>query len=47
MKQPDKDAMKKYLKMAYWNKFLLEQGVITDKEYRRLLSMIRSRCGVQ
>lgn len=47
MKQPDKIAMVKYLKFQYWTKRLLEQGVITDKEYARLLSAIRTRCGIQ
>lgn len=47
MKQPDKIAMVKYLKFQYWTKRLLAQGLVTDKEYARLLSMIRTRCGIQ
>lgn len=47
MKQPDKLTMMKYLKFQYWTKRLLDQGVITDKEYARLLSMIRTRYGIQ
>ena len=47
MKQPEEIAMVKYLEFQYWTKRLLEQGVITDKEYARLLCAIRTRCGIQ
>lgn len=47
MKQPSKQAMVKYLKYQHWTKCLLEQGVISDREYHRLLSIIRTRCGIQ
>lgn len=47
MKQPEKIAMVKYLKFQYWTKRLLEQGIITDREYARLLCAIRTQCGIQ
>lgn len=46
MKSPDKVPMQKYLKFQYWTKYLREQGLLSEQNYRRILLQIRTRCGI-
>lgn len=43
MNTPTKETMTKYLHLQYWNKYLLERGAITRKEYLQMAEKIRRR----
>lgn len=46
MKTPGKEAMQKYLKFQYWTKYLREQGMLNEQDYRKILFQIRTHCGI-
>lgn len=46
MKAPDKETMKKYLQLQYWNQYLRQQGVISQREYLQMANLIRKRYSV-
>lgn len=43
MNAPTKETMTKYLQLQYWNKVLFEKGIITQREYLQMASMIRQK----
>lgn len=43
MGAPAKETLIKYLQLQYWNKYLLERGIITQKEYLLMAGQIRKR----
>lgn len=46
MKTPDKACMQKYLKFQYWTKYLRAQGMLSEKDYQRVLLQIHIRYGI-
>lgn len=46
MKSPDKVSMQKYLKFQYWTKYLRGQGMLSERDYQKMLLQIRTRCGI-
>jgi len=47
MKTQTKQAMTKYLKFVYWSQYLRNQGLLSDKEYCQMLTIIRTRYDVE
>lgn len=43
MNTPMKETLAKYLQLQYWNKFLYENGTITQKEYLQMADRIRRK----
>ena len=46
MNTQSKDAMRKYLKFQYWTRSLYTQGLLSQREYHRLLCKVRTKCGI-
>ena len=46
MKTPDKASMQKYLKFQYWTRRLYAQGLLSQKDYHRMLCKVRAQCGI-
>lgn len=40
---PAKDTMTRYLLLQYWNKYLMEKGIITHREYLQMAEKIRKK----
>ena len=38
-----RETMTKYLQLTHWNKLLYEKGIITQREYLKMASMIRQK----
>lgn len=43
MSTPTKETMAKYLQLQYWNKYLLQQGIISQREYLHIAGQIRQK----
>lgn len=46
MNKSSKETMQKYLKFQYWTTYLRTQGVLSEQDYHRMLTMIRVKCGI-
>lgn len=38
-------SVKKFLKLCFWSKYLKDQGILTEQEYIRILTLIRHQYG--
>ena len=43
MTTPTKENLSSYLQLTYFNKVLLKQGLITEKDFYRMAEQIRKR----
>lgn len=40
---PTKETMAKYLQLQYWNRYLYDNGIITQREYLQMAGKIRRK----